>query len=421
MMETILFFSHYAFILLFGVILSFSFCGLRFVKKTVIYALLTFAFCGILQIVVFYLLGEANTWKLYPIIVHLPLGVLLCALFKKRVITVLAAISLSYLCCQPSKWIGLLLEAVTQNNVIVFSAKILVALSVALVFIRFLSSYISEIFNKDSRSVLIFSFVPLIYYLFDYTVSIYTNLWDTHYRIVAEFLAFFLCMIFVAFCVIYYKEYEKKVDAERKEQIVEITLQQQAREIEAIKKSNLETRLLRHDMRLLLANLALTIKQGDKETSLKMISGFTKEVEANSLYRYCENDTVNYIIANFENKCRQSAVHFDATVDIEKLSVDEVLFSSIISNALDNALNAQTVLPEEERQIKLMLKDSDGKLLLSVKNPFKVKPVFVDGIPISDKKGHGYGTQSIRYLTEKLGGKCQFTLQNNTFILRIVL
>ncbi len=421
MMETILFFSHYAFILLFGVILSFSFCGLKFVKKTVIYALLTFAFCGILQIVVFYLLGEAQTWKLYPIIVHLPLGVLLCALFKKRVITVLAAISLSYLCCQPSKWIGLLLEAVTQNNVIVFSARILVALSVALVFIRFLSSYISEIFNKDSRSVLIFSFVPLIYYLFDYTVSIYTNLWDTHYRIVAEFLAFFLCMIFVAFCVIYYKEYEKKVEAERKEQIVEITLQQQAREIEAIKKSNLETRLLRHDMRLLLANLALTIKQGDKETSLKMISGFTKEVEANSLYRYCENDTVNYIIANFENKCRQSAVHFDVTVDIEKLSVDEVLFSSIISNALDNALNAQTLLPEEERQIKLMLKDSDGKLLLSVKNPFKVKPVFVDGIPISDKKGHGYGTQSIRYLTEKLGGKCQFTLQNNTFILRIVL
>jgi len=174
-------------------------------------------------------------------------------------------------------------------------------------------------------------------------------------------------------------------------------------------------------MRLLLSNLALSIKQNDKENSLKMISGFVKQVEASSLQRYCENDTVNYILTNFENKCRESSVEFKATMEIEKLAVDEILFSSIVSNALDNALNAQAKLPEEERYIKLMLKNSDGKLLLSVKNPFSEKPVFIDGIPISKQKGHGYGTQSIRYMTERLGGKCQFIIQDNTFILRVVL
>lgn len=421
MIETILFFAHYAFILLFGIILSFAFCGLRFVKKNVLFIFLIFAFCGILQIGVFCFLGEQKTWELYPLIVHLPLGVLLCTVFKKRIITAIAAISLSYLSCQPSKWIGLLLETVTNSNVLVLSLRIFAMLIVAFLFVRFTASYISEIFNNDSRSVLIFSIVPLIYYLFDYTVGVYTNLRDEHYRVSAEFLAFFLCIIFVAFCVIYHKEYIKKVDAEYKEQIVEIMVQQQTKEIEDIRKSELETRLMRHDMRFLLNNLALCVKQGDNQNALKMISGFVEQVESSSLRRYCENDTVNCIISNFESKCRESGVQFETAVEIREISVDETLFSSIIANALDNAFNAQEGLLENQRRIKLLIKESGGKLLLSVKNNFKNKPIFIDGLPVSNKKGHGYGTQSIRYMAERLGGKYQFLIQNDMFILRVII
>lgn len=407
--------------MLFGIVLSFAFSGLRFTKKNNIFISLIFLVLGIVQLGVFWLLGETKTWELYPLIVHLPIAVFLCLTLKKKVTTVLAAISLAYLCCQPSKWIGLLAETFINSNPIVTNIRIIVLLLVAFIVIRYLALYISEIFNKDNRSVLIFSSIPMIYYLFDYTVGIYTDLWNSHYRVISEFLPFLLCVAFVAFCVIYYKEYEKKADSERKEQIIKITVQQQAKEIAAIKKSNLETRLLRHDMRLLLSNLALSIEQNDKENSLKMISGFVKQVEASSLQRYCENDTVNYILTNFENKCRESGVEFKATIEIEKLAVDEILFSSIISNALDNALNSQAKLPEEERYIKLMLKNSDGKLLFSVKNPISEKPIFIDGLPVSNRKGHGYGTQSIRYMTERLGGKCQFIIQDNTFILRVVL
>ena len=421
MTQNILFFVHYALTLLFGIALSFAFCGLRFTKKNACIFLSLFAFCGILQLVSFNMFGELTSWKLYPFITHLPLLLLLCFAFRKKVLTVIASISLAYLCCQPSKWIGLLFEAITHNDTVVWGIRVLVMLLVAFVAIRFLASYISEIFNKDSRSVLIFSGVPLVYYAFDYVVGIYTDLWASHYRIAAEFLALFLCISFMTFCVVYYKEYEKKADAERKEQILKIAAQQQAKEVAAIKQSNTETSLLRHDMRLLLNNLALSIEKDDKKTSLKMISGFVKQVNATSLHRYCKNDTINYILTNFEGKCTAQEIDFRATIELADLPVDEILFSSIISNALDNAINAQTELSPSDRHIKLMLKDSDGKLLLSVKNPFKEKPVFVDGLPVSNEKGHGYGTQSIRYVTEKLGGKCQFSLQNNIFVLRVVL
>lgn len=45
----------------------------------------------------------------------------------------------------------------------------------------------------------------------------------------------------------------------------------------------------------------------------------------------------------------------------------------------------------------------------------------MDGVPVTNRKGHGFGTQSICYITEKLEGKYQFFVQDNTFTVRIVL
>lgn len=181
---------------------------------------------------------------------------------------------------------------------------------------------------------------------------------------IAEFLPFFLGIVFLTFCIVYYKEFEQKENAKQKEQIIRITVEQQAKEIETIKRNEQEIRILRHDMRLFLDNLALSIELGDTENSLKAISGYVTHVNATSIHRYCENNTINYILSNFQNKCNELKIDFIVSVQIESLLVDEILLSSIISNALDNAINAQRNLPEKKREIKLMLKTYDGKLLL---------------------------------------------------------
>ena len=61
------------------------------------------------------------------------------------------------------------------------------------------------------------------------------------------------------------------------------------------------------------------------------------------------------------------------------------------------------------------------KLLISIKNTFTEKPKMIDGIPYSEHEGHGFGTQSIRYITDKLKGNWQFSIKDGWFILRIVL
>lgn len=367
------------------------------------------------------LCGESFVWKIYPVITHLPIILLLCLHFCRRFVTAIAATMTAYMCCQPAKWIGLLVQTFTESYVVEYLIRIVVLMAVGFLVDQFMARPVSDIYSKDSRSVWIFGIVPIVYYLFDYSTTTYATFLGNHSVLVAEFLPFFLCVIHLIFCVVYYREYEQKADAERNEQILRITTEQQSREVETIRRSSHEIRLLRHDMRLFLNTLLLCIEEDDKQTARKMISGYADMVDKTVLQYYCQNETINYVLSDFAERCRSNGISFQLTIEPDVDPPNEILFVTILANTLDNALNAQKELPKSKRCIKLMLKNSDGKLLLAVKNPFWKRPVIVDGMLVSEKKGHGYGTQSIRYMTEHLGGKCLFSIKDDQFIVQVVI
>lgn len=421
-MDAILYFTHYALLLLFGILLSMAFAGVRLSNsKNLLVGCLLFALSGICQLGAYLLFDEAIIWKIYPLISHLPVILLLWVYYHKRLVTAFAAVSTAYLCCQPANWFGLMVQIFSDSYAVEQITRISLLVAVGLVSIFYLRTYISDIYNKDSRSVWIFGMIPMVYYLFDYSTGIYSDLWLQNNRVTVEFLPLFLCFVYLCFCVVYYKEYEQKADAERKEQLIRITAEQQAKEIEAAKRSEHEIRLLRHDMRLFLNNLSLCIENEDLDTARKIIAGVSSTVESTVVQRYCQNDTINYVLSGYAARCREQNIRFSTNVELTDELPDEILFSTILSNALDNAVNAQKELPETKRSIRLMLKSNNGKTLLSVSNPFAAKPLFVDGIPVSGKPGHGYGSQSIRYMTERLGGNCMFTIEDERFLLRVVI
>ena len=209
--------------------------------------------------------------------------------------------------------------------------------------------------------------------------------------------------------------------SEREEQIINISFEQQKKEMELIKEKEHEVRILRHDMRLYLNTLIMYINENDKDSALKLASTLVSNIDATKLHYYCSNDTINYIISDYAEKCKKASIILQTSIQLSNLPTDEIMLSSILSNGLDNAINATSSLPVENRSIKLMLKTDNDKLLLSIRNHFEGNIVFSDGIPVSNKPGHGYGTQSIRYMTEKLGGNYQFMVDDNEFVLRVVI
>ena len=422
MIETILFYLLYTIVLLFGILLSYAFAGVQLsVARGRLSCLFTFLGCGALQLGMYCLLDEESVWKLYPLITHLPIVAVLCIFHRKRLTTVLAAVTSAYLCCQPANWAGIFTMALTESPAAEQIVQLIVLLGSGYISLRYVSPYLSRLLTKDLRSSCIFGSIPLIYYLFDYLTGIYASLWLDSTELTAEFIPFVLCVFFMFFCAMYYKEYEKKAEAQRKEQMVQIAIEQEHHQIDAVKRTAKELQILRHDMRLLLSGIAVSIENNQPENAMEMIRGYNTRIEETKLEQFCRFDFINAVLSDFQSKCQTDGVPFTYTIELDSLKVDELLLCSLLSNALDNALNAQAPLPREQQSIKLMLKNSDGKLLLSVKNAIYKAPTFVDGVPVTNRKGHGFGTQSICYITEKLEGKYQFFAQDNTFTVRIVL
>lgn len=421
MIEQVLYYTHYALLLLFGVVICAAFSGITASRKNLILLSFLTVLCGVLQISIYVLLGETAVWQLYPLITHLPMILALRFLFGRHILHAVTAIASAYLCCQPAKWFGLATFAVSQSRRMELLVRILILLITAGVLLRWFADKIARIYNNNYKSSWVFGITPVVYYLFDYAVAIYSSLWADNHQLVVEFLPFFLCMGYLLFCAVYHREYELRKEAEHKEQILRITVEQQTKEVETIRRSEVEIRHLRHDLLLFLNSLSSCIEQSDKETAQKLISGFSEQTKASSVKCYCGNDTLNYVLSDYAAQCREKEVRFQPVIELSELAVNEILFSSILANALDNALNAQEGLPNHERSIRLWLKNSSGKTLLCVKNRFQTPPLFRDGIPVASRNGHGCGTQSIRYITEKLGGNCQFSLEEDWFILRVVV
>ncbi|MBR4020662.1 MAG: sensor histidine kinase [Firmicutes bacterium] len=131
---------------------------------------------------------------------------------------------------------------------------------------------------------------------------------------------------------------------------------------------------------------------------------------------------MNMILSYYEETLESFSVQF--TYDLQlpsKVKLSDVDLTSILSNGLENAIHAVSALPEECRQIHMSLSEKGGKILISIKNPYGQTPKFIGDMPVSKESGHGYGTQSIRYTVEKLGGNCQFALADGQFVLRVII
>ena len=78
--------------------------------------------------------------------------------------------------------------------------------------------------------------------------------------------------------------------------------------------------------------------------------------------------------------------------------------------------------PEKERTVSLYCAVRLGKLLIEVKNPYAGElTLSPDGRPVTARKGHGYGCQSIQTIAARSGGLCEFKAGCGTFCLQIVL
>ena len=414
MINTILEAIRYTLTLLFGIFVSTLFLDIKINKKNI---LIIFGFFYIdlaLQAIFYFSKNISSVISLYPLITHLPLFLFFIFIFKKRIFPTLIAIASAYLCCQISNWTTIFVSSFINGT-----ADIIYSLSLFLSFgfiVKFVYLPISQLLKKQSSELISF-----FYYIFDYVSTVYTQLLYVGNRITVEFTPFLLCICYFVFCTVYFKQYEEKQHIETNNKLMYMKQTQVEKEMTLMEENEKKIVLIRHDMRHFLNNILNDLENNQNEHAIDYIHTLFDSLDQTVRKQYCLNNTINMIIASYENRIQEGNIDFHYQLSVPKKSaISDIDLTSILSNALENALKA-VLLVEDYRFIQLTIEEKCGKLLISVENNYLNEPIFVDGIPISKEKNHGFGSQSIVYTVDKLNGNCQFSVNNHRFILRIVI
>lgn len=415
-------FINYEMILFFGVFLSVIFAGITRNKKNVIIVLSLCVFISLLQLAVFRLLGLDATVKFYPLIAHLPIVLLLVLYFKKRFVASIFAIASAYLCCQLAKWLSILVQSITGLEWTYYISHYIFLVAICVLIIKYISASIITVFEKSAGTILVFGILPAAYYAFDYIMTVYSDLLYSGFPLAVEFMPFGLCIAYIVFCVLYFKQYEEKCEAEQKHRLVEMQITQSLKEIDKLRRSEYEITLLRHDMRHFLNNICHMLDIGEYEKAKAYIGEIINASSNTVVKKYCNNQLINLIISSYESRISENNIKLELSIATDKkLPCPELEFTSILSNAYENAIEAVRTLPEDKRSISIKINAADGHLFFLIKNPYIDPPELVGGLPISRREGHGFGTQSIKAVAERLNGKYLFTAKDGVFSLMVAL
>lgn len=94
---------------------------------------------------------------------------------------------------------------------------------------------------------------------------------------------------------------------------------------------------------------------------------------------------------------------------------------SFFGNALDNAVNSVSELPEEKRSVSITQARRGGLVSIRMENYYASEIRFEDGLPVTsgDRRYHGFGMKSIRMVAESYG--CDVRAETADDVFRLTL
>ncbi len=415
----------YCLVLVFGVAVSLLFSGVRMKRAG---ALVATCFCILVllvQVALVNTMGMEFTTQIYPAIAHLPLFLLLTLYFKRPWLISLCSILTAYLCCQVPRWMGAVVSAISGSLVADHIGYILTMVVVYYILKKYLSRSVLQLMERSSRSCLLFGAVPLLYYVFDYSTTVYTDLLYSGARGAVQFMPSLVCTFYFVFVLLYYAENTKQTAAQRERDILASQLQQAQSELENMRQLENSTVLYRHDMRHHLSLLGGLAADGDIQKISEYLARTQADINALTPARYCENETANLILSTFDARARTAGVTLCVNVELPvKLRITDTELCSLLSNALENAITAAAQVAEKTlRKVYICAVVNGGKLVISTENAYAGRLELEDEIPKPQRKdpGHGFGIKSMLSIVKRYGGLYSFETADGIFILRLLL
>ncbi|MEG2198801.1 MAG: ATP-binding protein, partial [Anaerovorax sp.] len=370
-----------------------------------------------------YFFGLESTTKLYPLIVHLPLVVFLVLALKKSVVISIVSVLTAYFCCQLPRWAAVLSQQFFQTRtayLITYSVSIIVFFFLMR---RFFTKPAHQAMTYSRQSLFLFGGLPAVYYVFDYAATVYTRVLYTGIEMMSEFLPTVMVFFYVWFIVVYHNEVQQKTQIQLEKNMLSMQMENAKLQLKVLRSSQEQAVIYRHDMRHHLSMIGSFAQQEDVTQIMEYLANAQQGLTAITPLRFCENETVNLILSSFTSKAEKQDVVLNIKADLPKeLNLPDTELCSVLSNGLENALNAASKLEDNMfRKVVVTCSVNRNMLLIEIENAYMGDIQMNGETPTSSQVGHGYGCKSMRSIAQKRNGFCTFVVADGIFTLRVVL
>lgn len=191
--------------------------------------------------------------------------------------------------------------------------------------------------------------------------------------------------------------------------------------MEALSAAENKHRMERHDFHHKLKIIAsLAEKQQYGELS-RLLAEYTAAANELQVKHYCSNPILDATLSSYLQEAENSGIQVTASIALPAtLPVEDAELATVFANAIENAIHACQLLEEDQRtlEIKVLIKP---RFMFQISNSFNGQVNFdKNGIPVSLRDGHGYGTRSIVAFCEKNNAFYEFKADHKMFSLRVM-
>lgn len=314
-----------------------------------------------------------------------------------------------------------------SNESVYLSCNILVKIvTLAAIAVLFFFSKKHQVYFQNAKKkhiFMLFSFSLTSFFLvmlIDYLLSLLGN--TTYF--VLECFSILLCL--VANIGLYYLFYQLSVGEEAKARLklLDFHLSKGKEAQTYITHSYREIRKASHDMNRYLSAIYGLLQQGDVHGAMLELQKRQLEISDNQLFDTgypVLNSILSYKIQLAQSQGIQPQLFWNLNISL-KLNLTDL--AVILSNALDNAIEAASQVTKAPPFLSISVKSKENYLVIHICNNTVNCPTIIDGkitTTKQDKENHGLGLESIKKIAKQYDGDAFIECQDNFFTLTVVL
>ena len=376
--------------------------------------------------------GWYITRRFYPLIMHLPILLGLVFGMKRPVGISMVSIFTGVLCCRFPRHAGIIVAAVTRSALAEEIAYVVLTAIIFPLLLRYFVPSSRDTMMESPQTLLLFGSLPIIYYIYDFAIVTRSQVLSfeilpfspgySDVQIVTEIIPSVVGMLYLAYTTSYRRQLLRRTQAELQNSLLGRQLRQAEEEMVSLRQAEAQAATYQHDMRHHLAAINAFLEADKPRQAEKYIKQVQAGIEAITPKRFCENELVNLLCSSFSAKAERMGVRLTLEAALPgSLAVPDTALCALLSNGLENALNAAEKMTEDRRWVELYCGVRLDKLLIEIKNPYTGQIPFRDGLPETTRAHHGYGCLSIRTIAQLHRGLCDFKAEKGIFTLRVAL